>query len=190
MHTKLESSSGANARIICEIILMQKALYLVTFCADARLFSKKKKSNFFCPWKHKKTDLKSCILMAVWIFFLCRPYCPKLLKMGNSYWKSVSRHVCSLICACNQFWFVWSWNSLIGVTSFCKGMCSFFLSNHPLGQEKTRESIFMSRPKLYCCFKPPTQKHIEGNENCSLIKSWLMILTGMPTPNWCHCFKA
>ena len=34
-----------------------------------------------------------------------------------------------------------------------------------------------------------TQKHIEGNENCSLIKSWLMILTGMPTPNWCHCYQ-
>ena len=169
---------------------MQKALYHVTFlCRRYAIFKKKKRNlTFFAHENIKKTVLKSTY--GSLDFFLCCPYCPKLLKIGNSYWKNVSRHICSLICACNQFWFVWSWNSLIGVTSFCKGMCSFFLSNHPLGQEKTRESIFMSRPKLYCCFKPPTQKHIEGNENCSLIKSWLMILTGMPTPNWCHCFKA
>ena len=167
---------------------------MLLFCAGAMLFSKKKKkSNFFCPWKYKKTVLKSCIHMAIWIFFSAAPTAQtrsRLVIGKMSQDTSVVGLICSLICACNQFWFVWSWNSLIGVTSFCKGMCSFFLSNHPLGQEKTRESIFMSRPKLYCCFKPPTQKHIEGNENCSLIKSWLMILTGMPTPNWCHCFKA
>ena len=31
-----------------------------------------------CPWKHKKADLKSSILMAVWLFIsLCSPNCPK-----------------------------------------------------------------------------------------------------------------
>ena len=37
------------------------------------------------------------ILMAVWIFFLCSPDCPKGPKNENSYWKCVSRHICSLI---------------------------------------------------------------------------------------------
>ena len=37
--------------------------------------------------------------MAVWIFFfLCSPDCPKRPKIEFSYWKCLSRHICSLIC--------------------------------------------------------------------------------------------
>ena len=32
-------------------------------------------------------------------FFLCSPDCPKRTKNENSYWKFVSRHICSPICA-------------------------------------------------------------------------------------------
>ena len=31
-------------------------------------------------------------------FFLCSPDCQKRPEIGNSYWKCVSRHICSLIC--------------------------------------------------------------------------------------------
>ena len=48
--------------------------------------------------------LKSSIFMAVWIFFLCRRHdCPKRPKSENSYWKCVSRHICSLICVLTWF---------------------------------------------------------------------------------------
>ena len=36
--------------------------------------------------------------MAVWIFFLYSPDCPKWPKSEFLYWKCVSRHICSLIC--------------------------------------------------------------------------------------------
>ena len=39
--------------------------------------------------------------MAVKIYFLCSPDCPKRTKIENSCWKCVSRHICLLICACN-----------------------------------------------------------------------------------------
>ena len=42
--------------------LCKKLYIMLLFCADAMLYSKKKKiPNFFCPWKYKKTVLKSCI---------------------------------------------------------------------------------------------------------------------------------
>ena len=46
--------------------------------------------------KHKKTGLKSS--MAVRIFFLYSPDCSKRPKIEYSYWKCVSRHICSLTC--------------------------------------------------------------------------------------------
>ena len=40
--------------------------------------------------------------MAQTLLFLCSLDCPKQPKNENSYWKYVSRHICSLICVSNS----------------------------------------------------------------------------------------
>ena len=40
--------------------------------------------------------------MAVWIFFFSADPTAQFPKNENSYWKCISRHICSLICASNQ----------------------------------------------------------------------------------------
>ena len=39
------------------------------------------------PWKHKKTDLKSSMLMAVWIFVPCSPNCTKQPRIKYLFYK-------------------------------------------------------------------------------------------------------
>ena len=43
--------------------------------------------QYLWPWKHKKTDLKSSILMAVWIFFLYSPDCPKQPRIEYPFYR-------------------------------------------------------------------------------------------------------
>ena len=52
---------------------------------------------FFWPWKHKKTDLKSSILMAVWIFFLCSPKCPKQSRIEYPFYRFLYPMICGTI---------------------------------------------------------------------------------------------
>ena len=42
---------------------------------------------FFCSQKVEKTTSKSCILMAVWSFFLCSPICPKQPRTSYPFYK-------------------------------------------------------------------------------------------------------
>ena len=49
-------------------------------------------SLFFWGWR---TDVT---VLAVRFFFLCSPDCPEQPRIGNSNWKCVTRHICSLIC--------------------------------------------------------------------------------------------
>ena len=54
---------------------------------------------FFANKKLKKPPQKVAYLWQWQFFSLYSPDCPKQPKIGNSYWKCVSRHICSLICA-------------------------------------------------------------------------------------------
>ena len=71
--------------------------FISLFSADARVFLKIKK-NIFCPWKYKKIASKVAYLWQFGFFSSAAPDCPKRPKKKNSYWKFVSRHICSLIC--------------------------------------------------------------------------------------------
>jgi hypothetical protein len=91
--------------LISNHFLMKKLSFFYSFISCLLLVKRLgylKNNNNFLPMKTYRFGLESSILMAVWIFFfLCSPNCPKWSCSENSYWKCVSRHICSLICGNN-----------------------------------------------------------------------------------------
>ena len=65
------------------------------FRADAAMF--KKILKFFWPWEHKKIDLKSSLLMAVWIFFPCSPNFSKQPRIEYPFYRFLYPMICGTI---------------------------------------------------------------------------------------------
>ena len=74
------------------------------FSANPTILKKQKKSKLiFCPFKHKKTSLKSCSYLALTCFFTAQPNPRPQPRIDFSYYRYVPRPICLLICDVYQY---------------------------------------------------------------------------------------
>ena len=155
-------------------MIISKIFFYVFLCFVVCIFLVRTlqhlKKKQFWKWKHKKTALKSSILMAVWIFSLsAAPHCPKWLRIEFSYRKCVSlvsRHICSLMCVPHL------WNTHFALVFERKiDKCSWFLSTclmellrtplksnwivNIINKSSDQKISILKRCRLECEVRPP-----------------------------------